>query len=229
MNPRQFRAHRDKFLGALKEILREQGAEGILSEAAFPAYTDTNSLIRFLFWRRLWVTIKFLESQGPFEAVLDFGCGSGVMLGLLSELARRVVGVDIDISPFAAVSQRLEFPGNIEVYPSNEKPLDSFGDDSFDAVTCLDVLEHVDDLEETIGQFQRIIKPGGSLVVSGPTENAVYRIGRKIAGKEYTGDYHVRNIYDIGGVMKRFVETKTVATLYYPFPLFKVYAGEIRV
>lgn len=94
-------------------------------------------------------------------------------------------------------------------------------------IISMDVLEHIDNLQDVFAGFCRITKTGGMVVVSGPTENFFYKLGRMIAGKEYTGDYHVTNIYNVREVMKTFMETNTVATLYYPFPLFKIFAGHV--
>jgi 2-polyprenyl-3-methyl-5-hydroxy-6-metoxy-1,4-benzoquinol methylase len=225
MNYRQFRAYRRRFVGALRAILSERGRDVHMSEAAFPAYADSSPLIHFLFWRRVWVTINFLESHGPYEAVLDFGCGGGVALPSLSRFANRVVGLDTNITPYRALSAHLPFPGKVEVYETEEHPLSHFPDKTFDVIIALDVLEHVNNLRDVLAEFCRVAKPGGMAIVCGPTENFFYRIGRMIAGKQYTGDYHVTNIYDIRKVMSTFMETKTLATLYYPFPLFKIVCG----
>lgn len=228
MNYRQFQAHQDRFVSTLRVVLSERGKDVQVSEAAFPAYADSNPLIRFLFWRRLWVTAEFLESHGPYEAVLDFGCGGGVILPLLIGFVNRVVGVDIDLTPYRALSAHFSFPDEIEVYETKERPLSRFPDKTFDVIISLDVLEHIGNLQDVFAEFCRIAKPGGMVVVSGPTENFFYKLGRMIAGKEYTGDYHVTNIYNIRRVMRTFMETKTVATLYYPFPLFKIFVGYVR-
>ena len=85
------------------------------------------------------------------------------------------------------------------------------------------ILRHVD-LPGTIEQLCRLLKRRGTIVVSGPTENLAYRFGRKVAGPVYSGDYHVRSIYDIRRVLEQFTRVQTLATLYYPVPLFKLYA-----
>ncbi len=229
MNHRQFRTHKHRFVGALRTVLSERGNDAQLTEAGFCAYADSNSLIRLLFWRRLWVAINFLKSHGPYEAVLDFGCGSGVVLPLLTELANRVVGVDINLAPYRVLSAYISFPNELEVYETKEHPLSRFPDRTFDAIISLDVLEHVNNLQDTLAELCRITKLGGMIIVSGPTENLFYQIGRRIAGKEYTGDYHVRNIYDIRRIMELFMEMKTLATLYYPFPLFKIFVGRVAM
>jgi 2-polyprenyl-6-hydroxyphenyl methylase/3-demethylubiquinone-9 3-methyltransferase len=225
MNYRQFHAYQQRFVTALRAVLSERGNDRQICEAAFPAYSDPSALIRFLFWRRIRVTINFLESQGPCEAVLDFGCGSGVVLPFLTGFANRVVGLDIDIAPYRALSDHISFPDKIEVYETKEYPLSRFPDRTFDVIIALDVLEHVRNLRDVFTEFCRVAKPGGMIIVCGPTENLFYRFGRMIAGKQYTGNYHVTNIHSIRKVMDTLMETETLATLYYPFPLFKVIRG----
>jgi len=224
----RFQRHKRRFVSALRAVLSEWGKDAQLTEAAFCAYADSNSLIRFLFWRRVWLAINFLESHGPYEAVLDFGCGSGAVLPLLAGLADRVVGVDINLGPYRALcSHFFSFPQSLEVYETKDHSLSRFSNETFDVIILLDVLEHVDNLRDVFAELCRVTKPGGMMIVCGPTENLFYHIGRRIAGKEYTGEYHMRNIYDIRRVAETFMETKTLATLYYPFPLFKIFVGRV--
>ncbi len=70
-----------------------------------------------------------------------------------------------------------------------------------------------------------LLKPNGQLVVSGPTENFLYQIGRKIAGPEYSGAYHERGIAEIKRELKRLARVEHIATLYQPIPLFEVFAA----
>lgn len=225
MNRGQFHRHRQHFVRAFRSVLSERGKNAELTESGVCAYADYNPLIRFLFWHRIWVATNFLQARGPYEAVLDFGCGSGVVVPLLATFANRVVGLDANLGPYRALCAHIPFPEAVEVYGTQDHPLSSFSDSTFDAIVALDVLEHVDDLEDVLAQICRITKPGGLVVFSGPTENMFYRIGRKIAGKQYTGDYHVTNIHDIRRTASAYMSVRTVATLYYPFPLFKVFAG----
>ena len=229
MNYGQFQTHKHRFTSAFRKVLCESGKSEQLVEAGFCAYADANPLIRFVFWRRLWLTVKFLNLHGPYESILDFGCGSGVALQLMSQLAGRVVGLDINLEPCRLLSSHLPLPENAELFDIKERPLSGIEAAKFDVVVSLDVLEHVEDLHGVFSHLSRLCKPGGVIVFSGPTENLVYKIGRRIAGKEYTGTYHVRNIYDVRKVAELFMEVETLATLYYPLPLFKIYAGRVPV
>ena len=150
------------------------------------------------------------------------------MLPFLSGIADRIVGLDLDIGPHKTLRRYVSFPRKVEVHDVNEMPLPSLPAGAFDVVIALDVLEHVSDLESTLSELARILKREGQMVISGPTENLAYRIGRRLAGKEYSGDYHVRNIYQIAKALSKSIELQTLATLYYPIPFFKVYGGRKR-
>jgi len=89
----------------------------------------------------------------------------------------------------------------------------------------LDVLEHVDDLDKTLRQICDLLKPGGRLVVSAPTENIFYKVGRWIAGSDYSGEFHERGSKEIRQAMSSIMKVEQVATLYYPSPLFEVFVG----
>ena len=59
------------------------------------------------------------------------------------------------------------------------------------------------------------------LIISGPTESFLYKIGRKLAG--FSGDYHVTNIYDVERKFSEGGFTKTgLKKLYFPFTLFRI-------
>ncbi|MFH0980131.1 MAG: methyltransferase domain-containing protein [Planctomycetota bacterium] len=226
MNRAAFAAYKKRFVDASRVILAQEQSP-VLAEAAFPAYADPNPLISFLFWHRIRTATKFLERRQPPAAVLDFGCGGGVMLPFLGRVAGRVVATDIDLSPLDKMRALLPLPDTIEIVDLKKRGLESLEPKSFDAVLALDVLEHVVDLPGTVSGLCGLLKSGGVLLVSGPTENFFYRIGRKIGGENYTGDYHVRNVYDIRRVLAQYATVRTVATLFYPVPLFKVYCGTV--
>jgi len=63
-------------------------------------------------------------------------------------------------------------------------------------------LEHVVDLDPLLQIFSKILSPKGQMIISGPTENSLYVLARKIANLGSKGNLkgseeHVRNIFDI--------------------------------
>ncbi len=65
---------------------------------------------------------------------------------------------------------------------------------SLDHIVAADVMEHLDDPGQVARLFRAKLRPGGRLVVSGPTETIVYKFGRVLAGFAGKGDYHHTDI-----------------------------------
>lgn len=106
-------------------------------------------------------SIMYLPAQ-PNGRLLEVGCGSGQMLKLMQDLGWRVEGVDFDPAAVEnAQAKGLQVRlGTLEsqVYP----------DDYFDAITMSHLIEHVHDPLQLLRECNRILRPGGSLVVVTP-------------------------------------------------------------
>ncbi len=111
----------------------------------------------FYFARRgLWEGLKEFLPQ-LHGAVLDVGCGSQPYRALVP--AERYVGVEID-TPQA----RANFAAEV-YYDGRTLP---FGERSFDAVLCSQVFEHVFTPAEFLGEINRVLRPGGLLLLTVP-------------------------------------------------------------
>lgn len=226
MNAIYFTSYKNRYRAAIRKVMAET-EKGRLDEAAFPAYSHPNPFINWLFWQRLRTAMNHIETTAPYEKVLDFGCGSGVMLPFLSQFSKEVVAMDIDLLPVQSIKKYIPLDSNITVIDANQMPISQLPPNSFDIINALDVLEHVDDLPRTLSELLSLLKPGGQLVISGPTENMLYRIGRKLAGPEYSGDYHERGIAEIKRELSKLARVKHIATLYWPLPLFDVFTARV--
>ena len=195
-----------------------------LDEAAFPAYAHKNIFIDYLFWKRVEVAFNFAKNHTGNKKVLDFGCGSGVLSYLLAKNNYKVTAVDIEFSPLLAIKEKIEFPENIKFIEGDITSM-NLPDKSFDIIFALDVLEHIDDLQNYIALFQRLLTDTGVIIVSGPTENILYKTGRKLAGSRFTGDYHVTNIAKIKTEFEATLSVKTIKKLIFPLVLFELFAA----
>ena len=185
-------------------------------ESAIPSYTHYNPLVRWIMFRRLDVILELLHNKvapGSDGGIFEFGCGVGLLLPRLSQISTTVYATDICLD---AAKKTVQYYGckNVTLIPPDQL-LEAIPDKSLNAIIAADVLEHVDNLEEIIGTFRGKLAPHGSIIISGPTENVIYGICRKIAG--FTGEYHVRNIFDIERVAEnagfQLVEQRSL-----PFP-----------
>ena len=226
MNSSEFQNYKTRYRSAIRKVLEESDRDR-LAESGFPAYSHPNRLINWLFWQRLRTAMNFIENHAPYERVLDFGCGSGVMLPFLAQHSQHIVAMDIDLVPLERMKKHISFAANVQVLDANQISLSHLPPRSFDLINALDVLEHVDDLRQTLSQLLALLKPGGRLLVSGPTENAFYQIGRKFAGPEFSGDYHERGTPEIKRELARLAHVRQIATLYWPAPLFEIFVGQV--
>jgi SAM-dependent methyltransferase len=94
--------------------------------------------------------------------VLDAGCGSGRTLQDLRAYG-EVAG--IELSELAAEHARERQLGEVRVGRVESLPWE---DDSFDLVTCLDVLEHTPDDRVALRELRRVTKRGGWLLLTVP-------------------------------------------------------------
>ena len=228
MKQSKFNTYKTEFRAVIRKVLAES-EQGRLDEAGFPAYSHRNPLINWLFWQRLRKVMDYLEADAPYEHALDFGCGSGVMLPFLCEISASVTAMDIDLLPFERVSRQQAFPANLHVHDARQVTLKELPKASFDLIVATDVLEHVKDLAGTLNDMQGLLVPGGQIIVSGPTENILYKIGRALAGPEYSGDYHERGILEVRKLLAEQMQVIQIATLYWPVPLFELFAGRAKI
>lgn len=226
MKSADFTSHKTRYRAAIRKVLAE-AEPGRLDEAGFPAYSHSNPFINWLFWQRHNIVMNYLLRDAPYDLVLDFGCGSGVMLPVLSEISQRVVAMDIDLTPLERVRVHIPLAENIEVRDATRDQITDLPEGTFDLVIALDVLEHVDDLDLTLSKLINLLRPGGEIIISGPTENIFYHIGRKVAGPEYSGDYHKRGVAEIRRALAKQATVRTLATLYWPAPLFEIFAATV--
>ena len=217
-----FKETKELFKNAIERISNETDTYAV-SEAAFPAYAHKNPVIEHVFWKRLQLAYEFAIKNNS-EAVLDFGCGSGVLSYALAGICKKVVALDIETAPLNMIKEKIAFPSNIEFLDKDIATID-FKDQKFDLIIALDVLEHVKDLDFYIEQFKKILAPSGAILVSGPTENLFYKIGRKLAGNKFTGDYHVTDIHHIRRQFEKTMEVTTEARLLWPVTLFELFSA----
>jgi 2-polyprenyl-3-methyl-5-hydroxy-6-metoxy-1,4-benzoquinol methylase len=95
--------------------------------------------------------------------LLDVGCGSASLLGILKRRGFDVTGVDF--SSEAAQVAKSENDVHVVVGSLEEA---AFPARSFDVVTLFHVMEHVTNPRDVLREVERILKPGGSVVVQVP-------------------------------------------------------------
>jgi len=166
-------------------------------EMALPSYLHRNPALRWMAYRRLHAVSErlatLMQGRKAPRHVLDFGCGSGILLPEILGVADQVYGVDLVLLAAQVLVQELKLDRVTLMQPHEMTELVPAA--SIDVVIAAEVLEHVESVTETMNAFKRVLKPGGRLLVSLPTENALYRFGRRLAG--FSGHYHHANAASI--------------------------------
>lgn len=113
--------------------------------------------------------------------LLDIGCGVGDFLHTAEEKGWECIGVEPSEEAKAIARKRIK--ANVV----DSADLEQMADQSFDVITMWHVLEHVDNLKWQVEQLQRLIKPGGRIVIAVPNY------------KSYDGQYYKEHwaAYDV--------------------------------
>jgi 2-polyprenyl-3-methyl-5-hydroxy-6-metoxy-1,4-benzoquinol methylase len=188
-----------------------------LEETAWPVYTNTFGPAAYLGWSRVVHAQRLFGTGGQRNRALDFGSGLGVMLPFLSQHFGEVAALDLDTRSTEFMVKQMGLR-NVVV----TRDLDRDAPGTFDAVVALDVLEHVPDLEPIYQDLLSRTAPAGNWVISGPTENLLYRAMRWVA--RTSGEGHVRTIQDVFAAVPTCMQRTKIVKLPFgsPSPLFLV-------
>jgi len=116
--------------------------------------------------RRFWHGHKNNEVVKRVEGtdILEVGCGSGTIVKQLLAQGKHVTGIDIGkqfVNFCHATYDNADFCETDAHYLP-------FADRSFDTIVCSEVIEHVDNPEQALQEFNRVLRPKGRLVLTTP-------------------------------------------------------------
>lgn len=132
-------------------------------------YGSANPLVRYALFERLNAVLALIGKARDGK-ILDAGCGEGHFLERLrSEGQKSVYGIDISAKRVLAARKRAQ-QATVKVGDVTKIP---FPRGFFDAVVCMDVLEHLDEPWKATSELMRVTKKGGSVIVSVPHERNV--------------------------------------------------------
>lgn len=128
--------------------------------------------------------------------VLDIGCGRGLLLRELSERFAALDLTGIDISPkLCELSSQNNPSAHIVVGDAEKLP---FSDDSFDVVFMTEALEHMLDYDAAVSEIARVLKSGGTCIVTVPNRDWV--------SYEYYDNIRNKNLQPVDDHYFRFTE-----------------------
>jgi ubiquinone/menaquinone biosynthesis C-methylase UbiE len=158
----------------------------------------------------------------PEAKILDIGCGTG---GMLKQLENHGMAVGLDFAPKAIEHCRKRGAINIVRGATEHLP---FSDDTFDVVSILDVIEHLDDDNGALVNAFRVTRPGGVVFITVPafqflwTEHDIVNQHRR----RYTTK-QLRSIIESAG-FETVKLTYTNTTLFLPVLLFRLAKKMVR-
>ncbi|MGE5096585.1 MAG: bifunctional 2-polyprenyl-6-hydroxyphenol methylase/3-demethylubiquinol 3-O-methyltransferase UbiG [Betaproteobacteria bacterium] len=96
------------------------------------------------------------------KRVLDVGCGGGILAEAMAKSGATVTGIDLAEKPLkVAMLHRLESGTSVEYRHIAAETLAEESPESFDVVTCMEMLEHVPDPASVVRACARLVRPGG--------------------------------------------------------------------
>ncbi|MFC1684521.1 bifunctional 2-polyprenyl-6-hydroxyphenol methylase/3-demethylubiquinol 3-O-methyltransferase UbiG [Pseudomonadota bacterium] len=132
------------------------------------------------------------------KCVLDVGCGGGILAEGMAQKGATVTGIDMGEAPLqVARLHLLETEADFQI-DYKRIPVEQLADeqpDSFDVVTCMEMLEHVPDPASVIEACTRLAKPGGHVFFSTLNRNPKSYL-LAIIGAEYVLNLLPRGTHD---------------------------------
>ncbi len=101
------------------------------------------------------------------KRVLDVGCGGGILSESMAQLGADVTAIDMGTAPLSVAKlHAMETEVEVNYQQITVEELAEQQPHSFDAVSCMEMLEHVPDPSSVIKACQQLVKPGGSVFFS---------------------------------------------------------------
>ncbi len=130
----------------------------------------------------LELVMQMLEPQ-PGELMLDAGCGTGVFSAEIAAGGAGLIGVDLSEVMLGYARRK-----GLDLAAADMLRL-PFADASFDKVVSITALEFIQDGQQAVSELQRVLKPGGRLVLA--TLNGLSAWNRRRLRQARAGNHHI--------------------------------------
>jgi 2-polyprenyl-6-hydroxyphenyl methylase/3-demethylubiquinone-9 3-methyltransferase len=127
-----------------------------------------------------------LDHVRPGMRVLDVGCGEGRFAAALIAAGAQVTGLDVAEEPLRRARER---HGELELALVGEAGPWPLADASFDLVWAGEVIEHVADTAAWLSELRRVLRSGGSLVLSTPANGPLELIAAALSRRSFAARF----------------------------------------
>lgn len=130
------------------------------------------------FRERFAVWSAWIEKYAKPEFVAaDLGSGSGVFTACLAEKCHRVTAIDASEGMHDLSREKFVQKGitNVDFVLSSIEAAGEKFPAAFDIVTCSSVVEYLENLDQALAAMAKMVKPGGTLIISSPNRRSVFR------------------------------------------------------
>lgn len=147
---------------------------------------------------------NWIDKHSPVaeKSLLDIGCGGGILSEAMAHRGAEVSGIDMGKTPLEiARLHSIESGLSIDYQLSTAEQLADESPNSFDIVTCLEMLEHVPDPASVVDACARLVKPGGDLYFSTINRNPKSFLFA-IVGAEYVLNLLPKGTHNYGNLIR---------------------------
>lgn len=131
--------------------------------------------------------LRYIDERAPLSGrhVLDIGCGGGILSEAMADSGAEVTGIDLAPGPLAVARRHAAESGvEVEYLEISAESLAAERPESWDTVTCLEMLEHVPEPARVIAACSQLVRPGGDVFFSTINRTAK-AFALAIVGAEY--------------------------------------------
>lgn len=153
----------------------------------YPDWIHESSFGKWFLNTNLWVTQviqvslddlvqRMDEPEKPYNTILDVGVGFGNSMRILDRQfhPEKIIGLDVDTQILKEAQKQAQYcKAEVELLEANAKNIE-LPDNSIDLLFCHQTFHHIVDHDAAIGEFYRVLKPGGVMLFAESTRRYIH-------------------------------------------------------